>query len=38
MPLGQLAEVAAISAELEGDPAMSPNEKLISLVQGARPL
>jgi hypothetical protein len=37
MPLGQLVEVAAILAELEGDPAMSPGKKLISLVQGAPP-
>jgi hypothetical protein len=37
MPLGQLAEVAAILAELEGDPAMSAGEKLVALVQGAPP-
>jgi hypothetical protein len=33
MPLGQLVEVAAILAELEGDPAMSAGKKLISVVQ-----
>jgi hypothetical protein len=35
LPLRNLADVAAILAELEGDPAMSPGEGLISLVQGA---
>jgi hypothetical protein len=37
LPLRHLADVAAILAELEGDPAMSPGERLISLVQGAPP-
>jgi hypothetical protein len=37
MPLGQLADVAEILAELEGDPAMTAAEKLISLVEGAPP-
>jgi hypothetical protein len=37
LPLRHLADVAAILAELEGDPAMSPGERLISLVQDAPP-
>jgi hypothetical protein len=37
LPLGQLADVAAILAELERDPAMSAGTKLISLVQDALP-
>lgn len=37
MPLRRLAEVAAILADLEGDPRMNPGQKLISLVQGAPP-
>lgn len=35
VPLRQLVDVAAILAELEGDPAMSGAAKLISLVQRA---
>jgi hypothetical protein len=35
MPLGQLVDVAAILAELEGDPAISRAPKLLSLVQDA---
>jgi hypothetical protein len=37
MPLGQLVDVAAILAELEGDPAMSAGERLVAIVQGAPP-
>jgi hypothetical protein len=37
LPLAQLADVAAILAELERDPVMSPAEKLISRVQAAPP-
>jgi hypothetical protein len=32
MPLGELAEVAAILAQLEADPAMQGGKKLVSLV------
>ena len=35
MPLGQLADVAAILAELEGDPAISRAPKLLALVEAA---
>jgi hypothetical protein len=35
MPLGQIAEIAAILAELEADPAMAEGKKLVSLVEGA---
>jgi hypothetical protein len=35
MPLRQLADVAAILAELEADPAMAAGEKLVSLIEGA---
>ena len=35
MPLGDLADVAAILAELEGDPAISRAPRLLSLVQMA---
>ena len=35
MPLRQLAKVAAIVAELEGDPAMGTAEKLAALVRAA---
>ena len=35
MPLRQLVDVAAILAELEGDPAMTARERLVALVQGA---
>jgi hypothetical protein len=37
MPLRQLADVAAILSELEGDPAMSARTKLISFVRDAPP-
>jgi hypothetical protein len=37
LPLRQLADVAAILAELEGDPAMSAGTKLVSSVQEAPP-
>jgi hypothetical protein len=35
MPLRHLVDVAAILAELEGDPAMSARNKLTSFVEGA---
>lgn len=35
MPLRQLADVAAILAELEADPAIAAGKKLVSLVEGA---
>jgi hypothetical protein len=35
MQLRQLADVAAILAELEDDPAMAASEKLMSVVDGA---
>jgi hypothetical protein len=38
MPLRQLADVAAILAELEGDPAISRAPRLVSLVQDAPPV
>jgi hypothetical protein len=37
MPLRQLADVAAILAELEADPAMSSAERLMSFVQRTPP-
>jgi hypothetical protein len=37
MPLRQLADVAAILAELEADPAISGAPRLLSLVQSAPP-
>jgi hypothetical protein len=35
MPLRQLVDVAAILAEIEGDPAMRSDEKLVALIQAA---